>query len=147
MENDQINPSGSKQKDDSAPNSVPEVSVEQTGRHKVMQSVRNVLSGQEGLPTREDLLNASRELNLVMPYNYEAWRLHADLLLSALKQLETREIEPDENFRLLSVALREDDIRDAAETALRKCAVHADSAEKRIGIIDEANRIRRMTWL
>jgi serine/threonine-protein kinase PknG len=115
-------------------------------RAAVMQAVRTVLLGQEGLPSREDLQNASRELKQVAPYNYEAWRLHADLLLNALQQLETRQIQPDVNFKLLAVALREDDLREAAEAALRQCASYADSAEKHTALVDEANRIRRLTW-
>jgi hypothetical protein len=53
---------------------------------------------------------------------------------------------PDPEVALLSVALREDDLRDAAESALRQCARYADSEEKLIATIDEANRVRRITW-
>jgi hypothetical protein len=119
---------------------------QETGRHAVMRSVRTLLHGQESLPTREDLEQASQQLRQVAPYNYEAWRLHADVLLNALRQLETRQIQPDENFRLLAVALREDDIREAAEAALRQCANYADSTEKRIALVDEANHVRKLTW-
>jgi Protein kinase G tetratricopeptide repeat len=119
----------------------------------VFEQIRNVLAGageaaegHSGVPTKEQLLGAASQLQNVVPYNYEAWRLHADLLLNALKQLETRHLMPDPEVALLSVALREDDLRDAAESALRQCARYADSEEKLIATIDEANRVRRITW-
>ena len=116
----------------------------------VFDSVRALLKGDsvEGpvVPSKEQLSTAAQQLQNVVPYNFEAWRLHADLLLNALKQLESRQFLPDPEFTLLSVALREDDLRDAAETALRQCARYADSEEKLIATIDEANQVRRVTW-
>ena len=97
-------------------------------------------------PTAAELQSASSQLRQVVPYNYDAWRLHADLLLTALRQLQTRAIEPDDTVKLFVTPLREDQLRNAAERALRQCAHFADSAEKRIAAVDEANRIRRLTW-
>ncbi len=108
--------------------------------------VRTLLEPKEVSPGKEDLLKASNKLKSVVPYNYDAWRLHADLLLNAIHQLETRQLQPDANFTLLAIPMREDDLRDAAETALRQCARFAGSAERRTALIDEANRTRRMTW-
>lgn len=82
----------------------------------------------------------------MVPYNFEAWRLQADLLLNALHQLETRNLLPDPAFTLMAVPLRANDLRDAAEAALRQCARYADSEEKMIAIVDEANQVRRLTW-
>ncbi|MBX9668481.1 MAG: hypothetical protein K2X93_12725 [Candidatus Obscuribacterales bacterium] len=122
-------------------------SLDETSTHLVIESVRNLLIAKEEFLGREELMRASRELARVVPYNLEAWRLHADLLISALNQLETRQIQPDESLRLLTVPLREADLRDAAEAALRECAHYASSSEQRIALIDEANRVRRRTWL
>lgn len=124
----------------------PEPAYEDEARKDVITSVQNMLKPHEGFLTRSQLVQASRELRRVTPYNFEAWRLHADVLINALKQLETRQIQPDENFRILTIPLREGDIRDAAEAALRQCAHYAESEEKRILLIDEANSIRRKTW-
>jgi hypothetical protein len=108
--------------------------------------VRSLLEPKEVSPDKQILKEASNKLKSVVPYNYDAWRLHADLLLNAIHQLETRQLQPDGNFTLLAIPLREDDLRDAAESALRQCARFAGSAEKRIALIDEANRARRQTW-
>jgi hypothetical protein len=116
-------------------------------RQAVIASVRKLLEPREVSPSKEDLARAAESLKTVVPYNYEAWRLHADLLLNALVQITNRTLQPDPAFTLLAIPLRENDLRDAAEDALRKCARFADSEEKRISLVDEANRARRMTWL
>ncbi len=115
-------------------------------RQVVIDSVRTLLQPQQIAATREDLEQASQQLRTIAPYNFDAWRLHADLLLKALRQLETREIQPDPSFTLLAIPLRENDIRDAAEAALRQCALFAHSSETAIALIDEANSVRRTTW-
>jgi hypothetical protein len=115
-------------------------------RDEVLTSLRQLLTGQEAKPTKEELKEAAERLSMVAPYNFHAWRLHADLLLNALNQLLTRQLEADTSFKILTIPLREDDLRNAAEAALRQCAHFADSVEKRIAIVDEANSVRRKTW-
>jgi hypothetical protein len=115
-------------------------------RRATMQWLTNLLEAKEIPPSKEELLAAAEKLKTVVPYNYEAWRLHADLLLNAIHQLETRQLQPDDSVLLLATPLREDQMRHAAEVALRQCAHFADSAEKRIAHVDEANRIRLTTW-
>jgi len=117
-----------------------------SARRATIKAIKKLLEPKAISLSRDELARASRELKKVDPYNYDAWRLHADLLLTALRQLETRELQPDANFTILAVPLQEDDIRNAAEAALRQCAHFADSAEKRIALVDEANRVRRLTW-
>lgn len=115
-------------------------------REALIESVRSLVTGKQECPTKDELLEASVKLKKVIPYNYEAWRLHAELLLNALGQLETRRLRPDETVKLFAASLREDELRDAAEAALRQCAHFADNTEKRILLIDKANYIRRTTW-
>lgn len=115
-------------------------------RDEVLTSLRELLTGKEARPTKEELKEAADRLSLVAPYNFQAWRLHADLLLNALNQLLTRQLEADTSFRILTIPLREEDLRNAAEAALRQCAHFADSAEKRIALVDEANSVRCKTW-
>ncbi len=109
-------------------------------------AVQELLKPADVAPSREDLASAAEQVKSIEPYNFEAWRLHADLLITALQQLETRQLQTDATFKIMTIPLRENDLRDAAETALRQCAQFADSAEKAIDLIDEANRIRRLTW-
>jgi len=115
-------------------------------RQDVISSVQSILRPKGEFLSRAELLQASKQLRKVMPYNFEAWRLHADILLNALRQLETRQLMPDESFQILATPLREDDIRDAAEAALRECAHFAPNEARRIALIDEANSVRRLTW-
>jgi hypothetical protein len=119
---------------------------DETERQAIVESVRQLLEPRDVAPNRQGLLTASHKLKKIFPYNFEAWRLHADLLLTAITQLETRQLQPDPSFTLFTIPFREDDLRDAAEAALRECAHFADSDEKRIALVDEANRIRRLTW-
>ena len=95
---------------------------------------------------KNDLLQAAESLTTVVPDRFEAWRAQADLWLTAIRQLETRQVSPDDNVYLMGVPLREAELRDAAEDALRQCAHHAPTADQRIALIDEANSIRKMTW-
>jgi hypothetical protein len=114
---------------------------------EAMDSVKAVLQAKELAPSREALSQAARELKTVSPYNYDAWRLHADLLLNALRQVLTRQMQPDPTFTILAIPLTENDLRDAAEDALRQCARFAASNEEAIKLVDEANNIRRLTWV
>jgi hypothetical protein len=115
-------------------------------RNELLKSVRILLGATDIAPTKDDLQRASAQLRLVVPYNYDVWRLHADLLLNAIHQLETRRLEPDESCTLFLTPLNEAELRNAAEQALRQCAHFADSAEKRTALVDEANKVRNETW-
>lgn len=115
-------------------------------RQATISSVRRLLEPREVAPTKENLAEAAQTLKTVVPYNFEAWRLHADVLLNALQLLKTRQLQPDASFTLLAIPLREDDLRDAAEEALRQCAHFASSNEQKIALVDEANMVRRTTW-
>lgn len=97
--------------------------------------------------TTDDLLHKSQKLRALVPDDFEAWHMQADLFLQAIARLETREIEPDESIKLMDVPLRESALRDAAEEALRNCAHFAQTFDERVALIDDANRIRRTTWI
>jgi hypothetical protein len=94
----------------------------------------------------DDLVRAAKRLDTVLADDYSAWREQADLLLGAIRQLETRHIEPDESIKIIGVPLRESALRAKAEEVLRNCAHFAQNFEERVSLIDEANRIRRTTW-
>jgi len=94
----------------------------------------------------DDLVQAAERLETVLADDYRAWRKQADLLLSAIRQLETRQMEPDESVKIIGVPLRESALRVKAEEVLRNCAHFAENFDERVSLIDEANRIRRTTW-
>src|SRR5262249_28692801 len=73
----------------------------------ITSSVRALLQEKQIDASKDDLLNASRTLEEVVPDNFQAWRTQADLLVSAVRQLEIRQIEPDESVQLIGVPLRE----------------------------------------
>lgn len=105
----------------------------------------DVIAEQEGAG-KDELLKASETLAAVVPNSYEAWKAQADLWLAAIKQLESRHTTPDAELKLMGIPLIENNLRDAAESALRQCAHFAPSVEERISLIDEANKVRKMTW-
>ncbi len=100
----------------------------------------------DAITGKDELLRVSETLTTVVPDKYEAWRAQADLWLAAIHQLEKRQLTPDDSVELMGVPLRENELRDAAEEALRQCAHFAETVEQRIALIDEANKVRRMTW-
>ncbi len=55
-------------------------------------------------------------------------------------------MQADPSFTLLAIPLTENDLRDAAEAALRQCAIFAPSDERAVTLVDEANCVRRQTW-
>jgi hypothetical protein len=105
----------------------------------------DLIAEQEGTG-KDELLRASDTLASVVPNSYEAWKAKADLWLAAILQLESRHTAPDAELKLMGVPLLENDLRDAAEAALRQCAHFAPNVEERIALIDEANRVRKMSW-
>jgi hypothetical protein len=130
----------------STPADVNDKQVTVANQQLVTKSMRVLLQSPELTPSKEDLLAAASSLEEVVADDYSSWRTRTDLLLAAIRQLETRQIEPDESVRILGIPLRESALRDTAEEALRNCAHFANTAEERTALIDEANRIRNTTW-
>jgi hypothetical protein len=114
-------------------------------RQAVTASMKMILDG-ETPTSKDDLLRASEKFQSMVPDDYASWRLQANLLLSAIKQIETRQMEADETVTLMGVPLTDVNLRQACEKALRNCAHFAQSFEDRVGIIDEANKVRMRTW-
>lgn len=120
-----------------------------SGGAKGLQEITATLQAikeQELATSADDLLRAADALKTIVPDNYEAWRAQADLWFTAVRRLQVREIAPDENITLMGIPLREEDLRNAAEKALRQCAHFAPTVERRIALIDEANSVRAITW-
>ena len=115
-----------------------------------LQAEASVESGEQASPDAEanarDLLDRAKNLIQIAPNSYEAWRVQAELLVTAIRRLEKREMAPDPNLRLFGVPIAEQALRDAAEQALRHCAHFANTFDDKISLIDEANSVRRKTW-
>lgn len=136
---------------------VPAVSVSTAGGERatarsaarlqeVTASIQAMSEASEVERSKEDLVRAADMLKTIVLDNYEAWRAQADLWTAAIRQLETRELSADDSVTLMGVPLREADLRDAAEEALRQCAHFAPTIERRIELVDEANSVRRTSW-
>lgn len=118
----------------------------QAKQQLVTKSMKVLLESKDIKPSKEELLSVSSSLEEIVPDDFSAWRAQTDLLLAAIRQLERREIEPDESVHILGIPLRLSALRDTAEEALRNCAHFADTVEERVALVDEANRIRNTTW-
>lgn len=94
----------------------------------------------------ESLLKTAEKIESEVLDDFTDWKKKSDLFLLAIKQLETRQIENTESANLLGVPIIEPKLRDAAEAALRNCAHFAESFEERVKFVDEANKIRNVTW-
>ncbi len=113
----------------------------------VAKSVLAMLDRSDRELTEDKMFEAARALQTVVADDYQTWRAQADLLVACLKKLETRDIQPDESIKVIGVPLLEKPLRDAAEAALRNCAHFAESLGENIRLVDEANRVRRTTWV
>jgi serine/threonine-protein kinase PknG len=114
-------------------------------RLAVTASMKLILDG-ETPACKADLLTAAAKFESMVPDDFVSWRLQADLLFTAIRQLETRQMEPDETVTLIGIPLTEHNLRHACEKALRNCAHFAPAYEDRVALIDEANRVRQRTW-
>jgi hypothetical protein len=114
-------------------------------RQAVTASMKMILDG-ETPTSKDELLLASQKFESMVPDDFASWRLQANLFLSAINQLKTRQMESDETVTLMGVPLTEVNLRHACEKALRNCAHFAQSFEARVGLIDEANQVRQPTW-
>lgn len=111
---------------------------------KISQKLRTIDDSPASV--KQELMNLSLSLERIVPDKYDAWRAQADLWLTALHELETRQLTADASVLLMGVPLLEGPLRDAAEGALRHCAHFALTRDERIALIDEANQVRNTTW-
>jgi serine/threonine-protein kinase PknG len=108
-----------------------------------MALARLLLSGQ---PTLNDLQGASDAVEAVggQLEGVELHLLRAELLRVAAEFVEDR--APTGPPKVLGVPMRARYLRQAAELELRTCARMAKTPEERVRRVDEANRVRPLTW-
>jgi serine/threonine-protein kinase PknG len=100
-------------------------------------------AGAGGLPL---LVGASDAVEAVAGQieGVELHRLRAEILAAAAEFVEAR---GKGDARILGRPLERKALRRAAEEELRACARMAGSAEERVRWVDEANRVRPVTWV
>jgi len=114
-------------------------------RQTVTANMKQIMESQTPA-CKADLLEAAQKFESMVPDDFASWRMQANLLLTAIKQLELRQMEPDETTNLMGIPLTESNLRHACEKALRNCAHFAQNFEDRVALIDEANSVRQTTW-
>jgi serine/threonine-protein kinase PknG len=110
-----------------------------------MALARVLVAPHLGAPSDDDLAGASEAVEALAGIvdGIEIHRLRADVLLAAARAGEARR-------RATAPVLgktRARDQRSAAEAELRTCARMAGTDDERIRFVDEANRVRPMTWI
>jgi serine/threonine-protein kinase PknG len=111
--------------------------------HAQIALARLLLSGN---PTLQDLVGASDAVEAVAGQleGVELHLLRAELLRTSAQFQETGGATGD--AKVLGVPMRARLLRKAAETELRACARMATTEEERVRRVDEANRVRPLTW-
>jgi serine/threonine-protein kinase PknG len=116
-----------------------------SARHAAAQTAiaRLLLSG---APTWDELSQAGAAVEVVAQSKdgYELHRLRADLFAAAAGAVAAA--RPPSGEKLLGVPARETDLRRAAESELRACARIVGTLDERTRLVDEANRVRPLTF-
>jgi serine/threonine-protein kinase PknG len=97
-------------------------------------------------PGLQELVGASDAVDAVAGQleGLEVHRLRAELLAAAAQFVETGGAG---DARILGRPLKSRQLRRAAEDELRACARLAGTGAERVGFVDEANRVRPVTWI
>lgn len=112
-----------------------------------MALARLLVSPTLGPPSVDDLVGASDAVEALAGVmdGLEVHRVRADVLIAAAKQAE-RKKGGGGDARVLGMPLVGRDLRRAAEAELRTCARIVGTEDERIRFVDEANRVRPVTW-
>ncbi len=112
-----------------------------------MALARLLVSSSLGPLTNDELVLASDAVEALagIMEGLEVHRLRADVLVAAAKHVEQTKRSGGE-ARVLGMPLVGRDLRRAAEAELRTCARIVGNDDERIRFVDEANRIRPVTW-
>jgi serine/threonine-protein kinase PknG len=76
----------------------------------------------------------------------ERYRLAKQVLETALNLVTSNQLPPTDAISILGQPLKEVNLRIGLEKALRKMA-HLSLGDEKIQLVDEANRVRPITWM
>lgn len=124
----------------------PQLAIERVEAEARPDAIALLITSSVDEAEREALKLKLQQWESAVPGSYEQWCAQAEIFKIAIHELVTREILPEPLIKLFGVSLVEDPLRRAAEHAYRKCAYLAQSTEKRIEHVDEANSIREESW-
>jgi serine/threonine-protein kinase PknG len=110
-----------------------------------MAMARNLLKSNPSAPGESELSQAARAIEALTIEGMALHRIAADLLLTAVEQLEAKRIAENAANKLLGCEIRVQSLRFGAERELRACAHFAASRDEKIDLVDQANRVRPRT--
>ena len=95
-------------------------------------------------PTLTELKSATQTVESLTLEGIERYRLDRQVLETALTLLTSKAITAQNNLMILGQPLEEIKLREGLEKVLRSIA-HLSTGEEKIGLVDEANRVRPKT--
>ncbi|WP_373543588.1 tetratricopeptide repeat protein [Chamaesiphon sp.] len=99
---------------------------------------------QHPAPTLTELKSATQTVESLTLEGIERYRLDRQVLETALTLLTSKAITAQNNLMILGQPLEEIKLREGLEKVLRSIA-HLSTGEDKIGLVDEANRVRPTT--
>lgn len=112
-----------------------------------MALTKTLLQSLPQAPGEPDLIQASATIQALALDNFELHALSAQLLLTAVQQVEARALASNATTQLLGQSLQARALRLGVERELRACAYFAKTPEEKIALIDQANRERPRTLI
>ena len=110
-----------------------------------MSMTRALVHTEPTAPGEQQLIQASQTLQKLALDTFDLHYLSAQLLLAAVRQVESKAIPANNTAQILGQEMRANSLRYGVERELRACAHLAKTQSEKIALIDEANRERPQT--
>lgn len=110
-----------------------------------VEIARTLIDKKRSLPGTQELKQASQTIEALSLEGMEHYRLTKQILETALELIINHSLTPTASISILGQKLEEIQLRKGLEKALRSIA-HLTTGSEKIHLIDEANRIRPLTW-
>jgi serine/threonine-protein kinase PknG len=105
-----------------------------------------LIDNSNSAPVAKELQAASKVVEELTIDGIERHRLAKQVLETALNLVTSKQLSPSSAISILGKPLQEVHLRTGLEKALRNMA-HLSTAEEKIQLVDEANRVRPKTWV
>ncbi len=110
-----------------------------------VEIARTLIDKKKSLPGTQELKQAAQAIEALSLEGMEHYRLTKQVLETALELIINRSLTPTASISILGQKFEEIHLRKGLEKALRSMA-HLTTGNEKIYLIDEANRIRPLTW-
>lgn len=112
-----------------------------------MALTRTLLQDKPTAPGADELARASAALEALTLDGFDLHHLKAQVLLTALQQVEAKALQGNGSVKVLGQPLVAQSLRTGIEREFRACARFAPTPEEKIALVDRANRERPRTLL